>query len=427
MKSDLAARLRRLGLGKGPTALKPAKGRRPAKIIENLIPGNLLFAEERACFVTEQHYPLNHRHGARPLDALFEFSPQVAADLAREPLLAEHSFRELLFLDTETTGLSGGTGTIAFLVGIGFFDESQFTVRQYFLRSPDDEPAMLADLAEQFGPRPGIVSFNGRGFDLPLLESRYILNRRPPPFAGAPHLDLLPPSRRLWRDSLDSCRLIALEEQVLDIRRDQADVPGGVIPLIYRDYLRTGNGIEMPRIFYHNQVDVLSMVSLATRLCRVFAEPAAELQAGQEWVSLAKWYEVLGLMDRAESAYRDALQANTPPATFQLCLLRLGLLLKRAGRRDEAENIWRQLAAVEMDDVRGHVELAKYYEWHVKELAQAADWTRRALALVDRWPKGMRQLALPELAHRLTRLERKRDAQTARPNSLAHRESPDSP
>jgi uncharacterized protein YprB with RNaseH-like and TPR domain len=341
------------------------------------------------------------------LGALLDSSPQVAADLAPDPLLAGVAFRDLLFLDTETTGLSAGAGTIAFLVGIGFFDESQFTVRQYFLRSPEDEPAMLADLAEQFARRPGVVSFNGRSFDLPLLEGRYILNRRRPPFTDSPHLDLLGPSRRLWRDSLDSCRLVALEEQVLGVQRDQADIPSGLIPLVYRDYLRTGNGIEMPRIFYHNQVDVLSMVSLTTQLCRVFDEPAAELQRGQEWFSLAKWYEKLGLRTRAESAFRQAIQLDLSPGTFQSGLHHLALLLKREGRRDEADGVWEQLAAVEMDDVQGHVELAKSCEWHRKDLAGAAEWTRRAMALVDRWPRGMQKLAQPDLAHRLARLERK--------------------
>jgi uncharacterized protein YprB with RNaseH-like and TPR domain len=407
MNADLAARLRRLGVGKGSGALKPPEQRRGAKKIESLIPGKLLAAAGRTCFLAEQRYPQDTLHGSRPLDALLNASPQVAADLAGEPSLAELSFHDLLFLDTETTGLSAGSGTIAFLVGIGYFESAEFCVRQYFLRNPDDEPAMLADLAEQVEKRPGVVSFNGRSFDLPLLESRYILNRRPPPFVDSPHLDLLPPSRRLWRDALDSCRLIALEEQVLAVQRDQADVPGGLIPIIYRDYLRTGNGIEMPRIFYHNQVDVLSMVSLTGTLCRAFADPASELRRGQEWLSLGKWYEALGLTVRAESAYRQAVQSDLPADAFQTGLHRLGWLLKRAGRRDDADQVWQQLAAVEMDDVRGHVELAKSCEWHRKDPAGAAEWTRRALTLVDRWPRGLQHLARPDLVHRLARLERK--------------------
>jgi uncharacterized protein YprB with RNaseH-like and TPR domain len=407
MKEDIADQLRRLGLGKGPTALRPAKDRRTAQRVESLIPGQILHAEGRACFVAEHHCPLDHGHGTLPLGALLELSPQVPADMTGEPALAELSFREMLFLDTETTGLSRGTGTLVFLVGIGFFEGDQFSVRQYFLRDPEDEPAMLVDLAEQLSRRPGIVSFNGRGFDVPLLEGRYLLNRMQSPFLALPHLDLLQPARRLWRTVLDSCRLVSLEDQVMGVQRDQADVPSGLIPLIYQDYLRTGNGVEMPRIFYHNRMDVLSLVVLTTHLARVFQEPAAELQEGAEWFSLARWYELLELQDRAEEAYRCAIRSDLPQDRLEAVLRQLGLLLKRAGRRDDAAEVWQHLAALEMDDVWGHVELAKYHEWHTGELEQAADWTRRALSLTGHWSRGMQQLARPELEHRLARLERK--------------------
>lgn len=414
MNTDLAGRLRRLGLGKGPAALRPVEQRRQARSVENLLPGRLLPCENSACFVTERNYPLDWSHGTQSLGSLLDASTKAAGTMFREPSLAQLSFRDFVFLDTETTGLSGGTGTIAFLVGVGFFEGSQFVVRQFFLRSPDDEPAMLAGLTEQLVSHPGIVSFNGRSFDIPLLETRYILNRRPPPFSDSPHLDLLQPARRLWRDSLDSCRLLALEEQVLGIRRDQTDIPGGLIPGIYRDYLRTGNGIEMPRIFYHNRVDVLSMVTLISQLCRIFERPNAELDTGQHWLSLARWYEALGLTAGAEEAYRCAIETGLTTAAFQDALSRLGRLLKRSGRRDDAQVIWRQLAAVEMDDVRGHTELAKQCEWHTRDLEEAVDWTRAALRVVEHWPRGIQSAARPELTHRLARLERKISKSAAR-------------
>lgn len=407
MKADLADQLRRLGLGQGPSAIRPAERRRTAQRVESLIPGELIHAEGRACFVAEYHYPLDQGHGIRPLGALLGVSPHVPADMAGEPSLAGLSFRQMLFLDTETTGLSRGTGTLVFLVGIGFFEGDEFSVRQYFLRDPEDEPAMLADLAAQLSHRPGVVSFNGRGFDVPLLEGRYLLNRMRSPFLASPHLDLLQPARRLWRTVLDSCRLVALEEQIMGVQRDQADVPSGLIPLIYRDYLQTGNAIEMPRIFYHNRMDVLSLVGLTTHLARVFQEPSAELQDGAEWFSLARWYEVLGLRDRAEAAYRHAIRSNLPQDRLEAALRQLGLLLKRAGRRDDAAEVWQHLAAVEMDDVQGHVELAKYHEWYTGDLEQAADWTRRALSMTGYWSRGLQGLIRPELEHRLARLERK--------------------
>ena len=190
---------------------------------------------------------------------------------------------------------------------------------------------------------------------------------------------------------------------MLGVRRDQHDVPSGIIPLIYRDYLRTGNGVEMPRIFYHNRVDLLSMVTLVYRLACIFERPVDELEEGAEWFSLARWYESLGMTAEAEDGYNRAIGAELPPGLHRAALDRLGWLLKRVGRRDQAAGVWRQLAAVAgADAVRGHVELAKYHEWHTKDLAAAADWTRRALSLA-----GVRETARPELIHRLARLERK--------------------
>jgi uncharacterized protein YprB with RNaseH-like and TPR domain len=407
MKDDLAAQLRRLGLGKGPGALRPPEDRRPAKRVENLLRGQLYAAGDRACFVVQESFPLHTRHGSRSLGALLEQSIEVAATLAQDPALARLRFSDLLFIDTETTGLSGGTGTLVFLVGIGYFEGECFVVKQYFLRSPADELALLIALEADAARRRGLVSFNGRSFDIPLLETRYILNRQRPPFTGAPHLDLLPAARRLWRDSLDSCSLGSLEGSVLGVRRDQADVPGGLIPIIYRDYLRSGNAIEMPRIFYHNQIDVLSMVVLAAHLCSAFGRPESELQSGQEWLSLARWYEQVGMVTEAEGAYRSAIDTDLSVQVYRGALQRLGLLLKRSGRRGEAALVWQQLASVELDGVHGHVELAKYHEWYTGELEQAAQWTRQALALVERWPRGLQKLTAPDLRHRLSRLESK--------------------
>lgn len=407
MSADLTDRLRRLGLGKGTEGLRPAAERRSAKRVEGLLPGRLIRHGESACFATEERYPPEDLHGRFALGALLDIPSDAAGRMVGQPALGSLPFDRFLFTDTETTGLSGGAGTLAFMVGIGFFEPEAFVVRQYFLRSPGDEPAMLADLAEQVDQRPGIVSFNGRSFDIPLLETRYILNRQPPFFQNDYHLDLLSPARRLWGSTLPSCRLIALEADVLEVQRDQADVPSGIIPMIYRDYLRTGNGIEMPRIFYHNKVDILSLVTLTTHLCLAFDQPDRWIQSGAERAALARWYEVLGMGKEAELSYRKALDGTLSQDLFPKVLLRLGRLLKRGERFDEAAVVWRQLAAVEMDQVVGHVELAKHHEWRAKDLGAAAEWTRQALALVARWPAGLQGLVRPELSHRLGRLERK--------------------
>lgn len=404
MDQDLTDRLRRLGLGKGPEGIKPPEQRR-AKV-ENLIPGRLVTDGKHTCFLVENSYPLAHVHGSRPLGSLLGLTTDSAALFSRDLTLKTLTFRDYLFIDTETTGLSGGAGTITFMVGVGFFEGDQFIVYQYFLRSPSDELMMLDHLAEQVKRRPGVVSFNGRSFDIPLLTNRYILNRKQPPFTISPHLDLLHPSRRLWRYSLESCRLTALEFELLGVRRDQADIPSGIIPMIYRDYLISGNAIEMPRIFYHNRIDVISLVELAELVCRSFVTPESILQNGSEWFSIGNWYESLDMQQEAERAYRNALQ-DFKHDYYEPALSRLGWLLKREDRKEEAAVVWKQLASVEMDDIKGHLELAKDNEWRTGDLEEAARWTRRALDLVEKWPKRLHELARPDLVHRLDRLEKK--------------------
>jgi uncharacterized protein YprB with RNaseH-like and TPR domain len=258
----LRRRLGRLGGGKKPKpqSAKPAQG---------LPPGEDLPTEFGQAFRLEQAYELDHQHGKTSLDELLNFSPQLAAEVARDPGLESVDLEGLLFLDTETTGLAGGAGTLVFLVGIGAFIQGQFRLRQYFLREPAEEQAMLHALSDDLEAAAGFVTFNGRAFDLPLVEMRYQMGlRRRWALTRSPHLDLLFPSRRLWRNHLPDCTLGTIERQVLGVERGEQDVPGALIPGLYLDYLRSGDASEMNRVLYHNAVDVLSLVGLTARLLR---------------------------------------------------------------------------------------------------------------------------------------------------------------
>jgi len=407
--------------GEVPPLGPPYRGEAPARrhiAIEDLVPGHFHTTYHGQCFVIEATYPPDHMHGDLPLSSFLDLPADVAAQIAQDAALAGVDLRRTCFLDTETTGLSGGAGTMAFIVGLGFFAGKGFRVCQYFLRDPGDELAMVEALAETIPQFEALVSFNGRAFDVPILENRFILARIPPPTAGVPHLDLLHPARRLWHYHLPSCALGTLEREVLGVLREQNDVPGGVIPYLYRDYLRTGDAREMKRVLYHNAVDILSLVTLAARLCRAFANPWTEEEderherlSGAEFYGLGRWYENEGRPAEAERAYRAAIRAGLATDLCAKVLRALGYLLKRADRRHEAFGHWQQLALEAKDDVLAHVELAKYFEWHVVDLSLAADWTRAALAQAENWPAGTRRdVALAELNHRLARLERKIDA-----------------
>jgi uncharacterized protein YprB with RNaseH-like and TPR domain len=434
MHDDLRRRLRELGVVKGMRELAtPAPRRRVA--IESLVPGRFHTTSHGQCFVAEATYPLEHLHGDLPLSTFLDLPVEIVAQVPQYDALASVDRRRVCFLDTETTGLSGGTGTMAFVVGLGFFAENGFQVLQYFLRDPGDEPAMIEALAERLPTFEALVSFNGRTFDVPIIENRFILARTPPPTTDLPHLDLLHPARRLWHYHLPSCALGTLERAVLGVLREQDDVPSGVIPTLYRDYLRTGDAREMQRVLYHNAVDILSLVTLATRLCRAFAAPWSgteeerdERMSGGELFGLGRWYAAENRPAEAERAYRAALRSldkgrdkprpGQAPGTDHVPDLRarvlrtLGHFLKRTGRRSEAFAYWQQLALENVDDVLAHVELAKYFEWHVGDLSLAAGWTQAAIARVENWPAGVdRGLTLAELRHRLARLERKRNQQ----------------
>jgi uncharacterized protein YprB with RNaseH-like and TPR domain len=408
MGEDIQRRLRELGVVKGVRQLATLPPH-PRVAIEDLVPGRFYTTSRGRCFVIEERYSLNHLHGDLPLSTFLDLSPETIAQIAGDDALAGANLRRACFLDTETTGLSSGTGTMAFVVGLGFFAQESFHVHQYLLRDPGDEPAMIETLAEQLPGFEALVSFNGIAFDVPILENRFILARIHPPTTGMPHLDLLPPARRLWRYGLPSCALGTLEREVLGVLREQDDVPGGVIPLIYRDYLRTGDAREMKRVLYHNAMDILSLVTLAARLCRSFADPWSEAGLnGAEFYGLGRWYSSGGQLIEAEQAYRASIQAAPAPDVRVRALRELAHLLKRAGRRAEAFAYWQQLALETAGDIRAHVELAKYLEWQVEDFSLAASWTRAAIAQARHWPQEeQRHAALASLRHRLGRLERK--------------------
>jgi uncharacterized protein YprB with RNaseH-like and TPR domain len=419
MTTDLRDKLRQLGVTKGATHVKPPARpqERRERSIESLLHGQQVESPLGRTFVVEKRYAPDYVHGAMPLDLLLDQSVTIAAQLAREPALAGVDLHRAVFLDTETTGLAGGAGTFAFLVGIGSFERAQgtpdasptFCIRQFFLRDPDEEAAMLATLAERMDVGQAIVTFNGRGFDLPLLQARYILARLRPTWLALPHLDLLMPARRVWRERLPSCALSSLEMHVLGVQREQADVPGYLIPQMYLDYLQSGDASEMLRVMYHNQQDILSMVTLAARLCRMFGDPLTEESLDPaDLVSLGKWYDDLEMHALAERAFRVALEREIHSTTRAVALARLGLLMKRQHRREEAVAAWEQLARVDDSNVLAYVELAKHFEWHAGDLGQALTWTLAAREVVTGWPASYaRDQASAELEHRLQRLERK--------------------
>ncbi len=441
----------------------PRIGQFAAGSMDALVSGREIENDGGRCWLVTERYPLETVRGRHPLDALLATTPRSIAPLyPNAGLDNDFDFRRAAFIDTETSGLGGGAGVYAFMVGVGVFEGTgigdwgsgtgdrdasssqspipspQFTVYQFFMRHPGEEVALLTALAELLGERSGLVTFNGRTFDAPLLRGRYQMNRRflpggvgkPAVLAeDAPHFDLLHPARRLWKRRLSSCSLSNLEAQVLGLQRTEEDVPGSLIPWLYNQFLQTGNAGPMVGVFYHNREDIVSMVSLAELLCRHFADPLPSARAGElhplDLASVGRVHAEMGLVESAEQAFIHALEnlvstrSTDDFAALPEIFDGLGWLLKRQERWDEAAALWqRWLSTVPGPDPRPYVELAKYCEWQGNDLEQAQMWTAWALHNQQSAPVRQRSpQAINELQHRLARIQRKQAGDDDTPDS----------
>jgi hypothetical protein len=422
-------RLRRLGVQRGARDLAPPPEPRQAQDTPGL-PGEPANTPSGPAWVRTVRYSLSERPELAELAAA---ERQVLAALGQDSRLASLDLSRAAFVDTETTGLSLGAGTYTFLIGVGTYElregdtetrilpengflgsPGDFLVRQYFMRNPGEERAQLHLVEEALGNCTGIVSFNGRAFDLPLIQSRFILARAPFPLAGAPHLDLLPPARRIWRAHHGSCTLGNLERNVLGYYRTAEDVPGWMIPDIYREYYRTGIAGEMlARVFYHNLEDITSMAALAARMVGLFRLRGPEADAADlhplEWLSLARCYRDLSWDEAGIAAYRASLGGPLAGPERLHAIRELGYLYKRLERRAEAVALWEEwIGTFAGDDLTPYVELAKHHEWHTGDLAAARGWAAWALQIAEGGTgEYERDETLAQLRHRLARLERK--------------------
>lgn len=394
-----------------PSALQPA----------SLCPGlegHLVATEAGPAFRLERRYPLNFRRGPLPLGWPLQLPATVWPLVGRVPPAFDP--RRAAFVDTETTGLAGGTGTYAFLVGVGFYQGDEFVVRQYFLRDFPEEEAMLAAIAADLAPCTCLVSFNGKSFDWPLLETRFRLARRRPPLGGAPHLDLLHPARRLWSARLDGCTLQDLERAILGVVRT-GDVPGSRIPALYFDYLRSGDASALVQVVEHNRLDILSLASLAGWMGQMAADPLGptpdgELLCGDDLYHLGRLFEARGQLAEALTCYEAARQRGIAAVSETALLRRLSFAYKRARAHPQAVAIWEQMIASGGLTLFPYIELAKYHEHVTRRYDLAESLTVRALEVVDRRRSlggAGAQREYQEVQHRLRRLRRKRTGQSS--------------
>jgi hypothetical protein len=370
--------------------------------IEEWSQGSVVSNEFGEHFQTERLYPAHRPHGSADIGALSELPSDFFHALS-EGAVPETRPERLAFLDTETTGLAGGTGTYAFLIGVGRIEKDGFHVRQFFMREYAEERSQLAALNEHLDGFDVLVTYNGRAFDQPLLETRYRMTRHKPPFARMTHLDLLYGARRLWKLRLDNCRLMQLEQDILGVERE-GDLPGELIPYVYFEYLRSREARRLVPIFHHNAMDILTLACLTAIVPAAFRSTDAEslvragVRRGEELAGIGRWLISAAQPERALELFRRAVHIGLPDRLLFRTLWDVAQLEKKLGRPNAALQVFTELAGCSNDHrVPALEELAKYYEHEEKNCVLALEFTRQALTYA----------ASAALDHRRARLERR--------------------
>src|SRR5271156_3470028 len=315
-----------------------------------------------------------------------------------------------LFLDTETTGLSGGTGTYAFLIGLAWWDSAGLQVEQFFMRDFHEEHSILHELSARLSERPVLITFNGKSFDWPLLENRFTMTRTISTPQLAAHLDLLHPARALWKLRLGSVRLVELERHVLDAPRlgwhREDDVASSLIPQYYFDYLRGGSSKPLVGVVRHNQMDLRGLAALFGKINTLLASREADREDvdSLDLFGLSRFFERRGESDRAQAACTQALDLGLPAEFRPRARRELALLAKRRGDQEAAATLWNELVADPQDGVLACEQLAIHYERRARDPIRAEEFTRLGLAKLQRTRANSRD---PYAAARVARLAEK--------------------
>ncbi len=365
--------------------------------IEEYMSGEEVETAHGKHFETERLFERHKLHGSMDVASLEELPRDLLGPVSGDEIPPAPPSR-WAFLDTETTGLAGGSGTYAFLIGVGRIAEDGFRVRQFFMRDYGEERSLLDALSRHLDSFDTLVTYNGKTYDVPLLETRYRMSRFRPPFSRMGHLDLLYGARRLWKLRFDSCRLVELEHQIFGIERE-GDIPGEMIPYVFFEYLRKREAGRLVPIFHHNAIDILSLACLTGIVPYAFRSPAeTPLTHGAELVGLARWLLKAEQHDQALALLRRAVEAEMPDELLFRSLWDIALIEKKLGRRDAALTVFTDLSACRNPyRSQAYVELAKHYEHRERNYAIALDMTQAALNLED----------TPEIRHRESRLQRR--------------------
>ncbi len=361
------------GASSAPAPAAPARYRKLAEAV-----GGELMVGPAGCFCrVTTTYPVGYPFGDRVLGDIDRAQMVSASSFSATECNGQTRVGDLLFLDTETTGL-GGTGAVPFLIGCGSITLTGFEVRQYLLPDYSDEAAMLEQVLTEFAEDGTLVSYNGSAFDLNIIRDRLIVNRVSREIPHSYHFDLLHSARRLYRRRLSDCTLTNIEREVFGFHR-AADIPGYLIPSVYFDWLQNDNLDPMASVLEHNQLDILALCFLLLRIDEVFGTDGATLDYADDLYSLSRVYGRRKRHEKAVANFPAVEEQPGKPAAAD-ALFFYSMAFKRTGAWPQAVRLWKQLTGSPgREAFLACLELAKYYEHRVKDNGQAARYARMAL------------------------------------------------
>lgn len=324
-------------------------------------------------------YEPGYRQGDIRINDYFSKNSSSVKLFLKEYPSSEISLKKTLFLDTETTGLSGGVGTCAFLVGVAYLNQDgHFTLRQFFMNDFDEEHAMLTDIsnfAKQFDL---LVTYNGKSYDIPLLNSRFIFNGIPTPFSEINHLDILHSVRRLWNHRLPDCSLLSAEKYIVRKTRE-GDIPGFMIPYIFFEYLKSKDKEPLKPVFYHNREDILTMVAIINEMVDVVENPIAKRLDSQGILRVGRFYENRGRYDLAIPIYNNFLEASNDDRFKKEIRIQLAFAYKKQNNWNLAQSTWLEIIENDTFHPLPFIELAKHLEHREKDHGAARKLVGKAL------------------------------------------------
>lgn len=407
MDNSLSEKLKRLGMKLGSDHITTPQQRVEEFSIPMVIPGEIVTTIFGPCYRIRKLLDREYIHGKTTLVINGEIG--LVADWAHTTQLKDQTAEHIVFLDTETTGLSGGTGTFAFLVGVSQLTDNGLEFTQFLLRDPSEEESMLTALAEYLTDTRAVVTYNGKAFDIPLLNNRYLLHGLTSPFKELDHIDLLPMARKIWKKKLASRRLSNVEAEILRVERTMDEVPGYLVPQVYFDYLKSGDARPLVGVLYHNEMDVLSLTTLLQHFMNSFTRTALDVTDAPEdlyplidlFLDLGHAQEAIELFDRI--FHPDSISQMDDWETIE----KIALHFKRNQNWKLAVRIWESAANNGLEF--GWFELAKYFEHQERNYPEALRYAEFLLNYINglNLPPFTKNQRLTELRTRIDRIKAK--------------------